>query len=61
MDTRDQSYGIVFGRIRDVARQHGVRIKKLENCNEFSAPQLRLQLFIEKLHFSKTPYSSRPF
>ena len=61
MDNRPYSFGIQFGRVRDVARQYGIKIQSLKDCHRFSAPQLRLQLFIEKLHFSKTPYSERPF
>ena len=61
MDTRRDSFGIIFGKVTDVARQYGVKIEPMENCTKFSAPSLRIQLFIEKLHFSKTFYSSNIF
>jgi len=50
-----------FGTVKSICQQYGVKYKELENCIEFSAPQLRLQMLIEKLHFSRTPYSNFPY
>ena len=61
IDIRPQSAGIVFGRVRDVCRQYGIKHKKLDRCIEFSAPRQRLQVFIEKLHFSRHSYAYKPY
>jgi hypothetical protein len=45
-----------FGNVIDVARQYGVKFKKVKEGMEFSAPRSRLQMFVEKLHFSQTPF-----
>ena len=45
-----------FGNIMDVARQYGIKSKKVNNGMEFYAPKSRLQMFVEKLHFSQTPF-----
>jgi len=42
-----------FGNIMDVARQYGIKSKKNRNGIEFSAPKSRMQMFVEKLHFSQ--------
>jgi hypothetical protein len=61
MDTRSYSFGCKFGKVKDVCRQYGIKYKKLDTCIEFTAPKLRLQLFIEKLHFARKQYSRSPF
>jgi len=61
IDARPISEGIVFGRVKDVCRQYGIKYKQLDGCMEFSAPQSRLQHFIEKLHFSRSLYSKKKF
>lgn len=61
IDTRPNSYGISFGTVADVCKQYGIKCKKLENCIEFTAPKLRLQMFLEKLHFSRISYCHNPF
>ena len=61
IDLRPRSEGIVFGKVKDLCRQYGIKYKELGSCIEFSAPQSRLQHFIEKLHFSKSMYSRKPF
>jgi len=57
LDVRPGRYGQKFGRVKDVCRQYGIKCKQTQNGTEFTAPKLRLQMFIEKLHFSKTYYS----
>jgi len=56
-DRRRGNYGDKFGTVASACRQYGIKYKKLSNCIQFTAPKGRLQLFIEKLHFSRTPYS----
>ena len=60
VDHRPRKYGLVFGRIVDVARQYGVKMEELPTCLRFYAPKSRMQMFVEKLHFSLVPYSQRP-
>ena len=59
-DKRSGKYGIVFGTVSDLCRQLGVEYEKLDKCTRFYAPKNRLQLFVEKLHFSKNFYSDEP-
>jgi len=61
IDTRPISEGIVFGIVKDICRQYGIKYKQLDRYIEFFAPQSRMQHFIEKLHFSRAPYSNKPF
>ena len=57
VDRRIYSGGLVFGKIRDVARQYNIDIELLETCYKFSAPRSHLQMFAEKLNFSGVSYS----
>ena len=59
-DIRDQTYGQSFGTIGSICKQYGIKYRNVGSCLEFSAPKLRMQLFIEKLHFSGTRYSYKP-
>jgi len=52
IDMRIKTAGIVFGTVESVAKQYGIKIKDSGNRLIFSAPKDRLQVFIEKLHFS---------
>jgi len=61
IDNRPSTYGSKFGSIEGVCRQYGIKYQQLPTCMSFSAPKNRLQLFVEKLHFSRMPYSSTPF
>lgn len=55
-DRRWNHYGLVFGKVKDVARNLGVKIIKRDGYLEFQAPQNRMQAFIERLHFSAIRY-----
>jgi hypothetical protein len=55
-DQRVMTRGIVFGTIENIAKQYGVKMKKVDNMYVYTAPKNRLQLFVEKLHFSKVPF-----
>lgn len=59
MDVRVGRYGIKFGTVENICRQYGIKIIKHPDFTEFAAPKLRMQLFMEKLHFSKTKYSKK--
>jgi len=53
-----QSYGnLHFGTIGQAARNLGVTMKVVEGGLIFSAPKVRLQMLVEKLHFSLIRYS----
>ena len=57
IDVRSYSYGLKFGTVRDICNQFGIKVTVMPNrVLEFSAPKLRMQMFIEKLHFSRTRY-----
>ena len=60
-DARYCSYMHVFGKVEDVANQYGIKITPRDGYIEFSAPKLRMQLFVEKLHFAGIPFSEDPF
>jgi hypothetical protein len=62
--------GLLVGRVEDVARQYGIQIEEVQvedkkgrmvDWLKFTAPKGRLQIFAEKLHFSRTPYFSEPY
>lgn len=55
-DVRVNTYGFKFGTVESICKQFGIKYKVLSDCVEFKAPKLRLQMLIEKLHFSKTGY-----
>ena len=59
MDVRVGRWGQKFGNVAKICHQYGIKCVKHPNCIEFIAPKLRLQLFMEKLHFSKTGYSKK--
>lgn len=44
--------GLNFGTIGQLASNLGISMKKVENGLVFTAPKARLQMFVEKLHFS---------
>ena len=56
IDRRIMSNGIRFGTIESVAKNLGVTIKEVDKGIIASAPKIRLQLFVEKLHFSGVRY-----
>ena len=60
MDKRQYTYGIVFGTIEKVASQYGVKMEQNSGYLKFTAPKMRLQMFMEKLHFAAQHYSFSP-
>ena len=57
IDLRSGTYGCKFGSVENICRQFGINVNKMQdNVLEFSAPKLRMQMFVEKLHFSRTRY-----
>jgi len=45
-----------FGDILRVAKQYGIQYKEVSGGIQFSAPKSRMQIFVEKLHFSQIRY-----
>jgi len=58
-DTRYFNIYNKFGIVKKVAKQYGIKVKTSNGYNEFSAPKSRMQLFVEKLHFSGVTYSEQ--
>ena len=56
MDCRLGREGISFGKVSDVANQYGIHMESKNNGYVFSAPKSRMQIFVEKLHFSQISY-----
>jgi len=60
-DVRSGRWGQKFGTVEAICKQYGIKCIKHPKYTEFTAPKIRLQLFLEKLHFSKTHYSKIPW
>lgn len=60
-DVRGRYGNFSFGTVENICKQYGIKYEKIGDGYKFSAPKLRLQIFIEKLHFSQTKYSRKPF
>ena len=62
-DVRPGKRGLIFGTIESVCKQYGIECELIDDgkqkYHKFSAPKVRLQVFIEKLHFSRTPYFNK--
>ena len=56
IDARAGFRGLVMGKVEEVAKQYGVTMQVKDNGCIFSAPKSRLQMFVEKLHFSNIRY-----
>lgn len=61
IDKRPITFGGGFGTVAKAAKQYGIKYKEIDNCMEFTAPRSRLQIFVEKLHFSGNFYSKKPY
>ena len=48
--------GINFGSLEQVSKNLGIKMEIVESGLIFSAPRVRLQMFVEKLHFSMIGY-----
>jgi hypothetical protein len=59
IDHRWKTRGLLFGSIQQVAKQYGVSMEDCGRYLKFTAPQLRLQMFVEKLHFSGVQYTDQ--
>ena len=55
-DKRLGNHGLIFGILGDVANQYGIKYTYKDGKMICAAPKLRLQKFIEKLHFSSVQY-----
>ena len=56
IDFRVHRHFAIFGNIMRVAKQYGISAAPVEGGIIFSAPKSRMQIFIEKLHFSNIIY-----
>ena len=61
IDHRHRTRGMYMGTPRSLVRQLGIQVEELENCYKFTATKMRLQKFVEKLHFGNIKYSKTPF
>ena len=52
IDMRLRTNGDVMGTVESVARQYGIKVEEKDSGLLFTAPKSRLQMFVEKLHFS---------
>jgi hypothetical protein len=52
VDKRIRTHGMIFGTIEAVAKQYGIKVEKANGYLKCTAPKNRLQMFVEKLHFS---------
>lgn len=59
IDRRIQTGGQVFGKVEDVCRQYGIRYHKKGSWIKFYAPKSRIQIFVEKLHFSLITFTTK--
>jgi len=57
IDRRVQTKGIVFGTISGVAKQYGIKLTQEVGFIKLTGPKSRLQIFVEKLHFARVPYT----
>ena len=57
IDRRIRTGGIYFGTVEEVAKNLGIKVTVTENGLICSAPKLRLQKFVERLHFAGATYS----
>lgn len=56
IDQRLRKGFAIFGTVGSVAKQYGIETKRLKNGMKFTAPKSRMQMFVEKLHFSGVEY-----
>lgn len=55
-DIRIDGRGFVFGKVGEICKTLGIKIIDRGNHCEFRATKNKLQLFLEKLHFSGSQY-----
>lgn len=55
-DQRIGKEGLVFGKLKDVARHYGMSSFFIDGGICFVGDKSKTRMFIEKLHFSRTPY-----
>ena len=58
IDRRISTRGIVFGTIENVAKQYGIKMTMTDQGLKLTGPKSRLQMFVEKLHFARAPYTA---
>lgn len=56
VDKRHDHWGCVFGMVKDVAKNYGIKCSQKDEYVIFEAPKSRLQIFCGILHFSGLNY-----
>ena len=56
VDRRNSHWGQIFGSVRDMSKQYGIKLSTKDNLTTLSGPKSRMQTFVEKLHFSSIMY-----
>ena len=55
-DRRPRNFGCFFGKVETILNQYGIKKKKVKGGHIFYAPKVRMQMFVEKLHFAVVPF-----
>lgn len=55
-DKRSDHWGYIFGKVKDIAKNYGVKTVEEGEFVIFKAPKSRLQIFCGILHFSGLNY-----
>lgn len=56
IDQRPGHWGQIFGAVKDVAKQYGIKVNNSNGTTTFTGPKNRMQYLVERLHFSRVPY-----
>jgi len=56
MDSRFGYIGLEFGTVKNLCKQYGIKYKQKDDCIEFIGRNDIMQVFMEKLHFSRSRY-----
>ena len=57
IDSRPGHWGQIFGTVKEIAGQYGIKISNSNGITTFIGPKNRMQYLVEKLHFARVPYS----
>jgi len=57
IDQRPRTYNLVFGKIKNVAKQYGIDYEIVPSGIIFEAPDDRMQMFVQRLHFSRVRFA----
>ena len=57
IDQRPRTYNLVFGNVKNVAKQYGIDYEVVPSGVIFEAPDDRMQMFVQRLHFSRVRFA----